>query len=278
MGKLVLFFITVFYFTQAFAGDGKLIATAGVSQVEGSAGGGLVPWAVTTGYDTRDETSLSVFSSRVDVDDYALQVNGLAFSYHDRIEISFARQRFQLESLGGAIRQNVFGAKVRVTGDVVYSTIPQISVGLQYKRLLDGEIASAVGAHDTESSIDFYAALTKVHLGAFYGYNVLWNAVLRSTSANEMGLLGYGAANDSDRRWEREGSVALLLSRNLAIGGEYREKHNRLGLGEDDWFDFFIAYFPGKRWSTTLAWTELGTIAGAENQSGLYFSLTGYLY
>jgi hypothetical protein len=33
---------------------GKLLATGGVSQVEGAGGGGLTPWALITGYGTRD--------------------------------------------------------------------------------------------------------------------------------------------------------------------------------------------------------------------------------
>ncbi|MBD3634096.1 MAG: DUF3034 family protein, partial [Methylophaga sp.] len=34
----------------ASAADGKLIATPGVSQIHGAAGGGLVPWAQLAGY------------------------------------------------------------------------------------------------------------------------------------------------------------------------------------------------------------------------------------
>ena len=43
----------------AFADDlfdgGKLLATGGVSQVEGAGGGGLANWALITGYGTRSE-------------------------------------------------------------------------------------------------------------------------------------------------------------------------------------------------------------------------------
>ena len=50
---------------SAFAGQGKLQETAGVTQVEGSGGGGLVPWATLSGYDSRDETASAVFMSRL---------------------------------------------------------------------------------------------------------------------------------------------------------------------------------------------------------------------
>lgn len=37
-----------------FFESGKLLATGGVSQVEGAGGGGLSTWALITGYGTRD--------------------------------------------------------------------------------------------------------------------------------------------------------------------------------------------------------------------------------
>ena len=46
-------FIAVYSFS-GIAGQGKLLGTPGVSQVEGSAGGGLVPWAQLAGYASED--------------------------------------------------------------------------------------------------------------------------------------------------------------------------------------------------------------------------------
>ncbi|MDG6099039.1 DUF3034 family protein [Alteromonas sp. ZYF713] len=37
---------------STFAGDGKLIGNAGLQQIEGAGGGGIVPWAILAGYDT----------------------------------------------------------------------------------------------------------------------------------------------------------------------------------------------------------------------------------
>ena len=60
------------------AGQGKLLETAGLTQVEGSGGGGIVPWATISGYDSRDETSASVFNTLVFLDDYRLHSWGEA--------------------------------------------------------------------------------------------------------------------------------------------------------------------------------------------------------
>jgi len=44
---------------------GRLLATGGVTNIEGSAGGGIVPWAVLSGYGTRDEWGGDAFATRV---------------------------------------------------------------------------------------------------------------------------------------------------------------------------------------------------------------------
>jgi hypothetical protein len=261
-----------------FAQGGKLIGTAGLVQVEGSGGGGLVPWATLSGYDSRDQVSLSAVVTNVDVNDYRLNVLGISASFYDRLELSVAQQRFDLKSAAVSIKQNIYAAKYRLYGDVVYSQWPQISFGLQHKKLEDQAIASTVGAKDTASGTDFYLAATKVHLGAMAGYNALWSVTARATKANEMGLLGYGGLKNQSYQIMLEASAGILLSRHIAIGIEYRQKPDNLGLGEDDWRDIFVSYMPNKSFSVTVAWANLGSIAGADGQDGLYLSLSGQLW
>ena len=257
---------------------GKLIATSGINQLEGSGGGGLVPWATLTGYDTQDQTSLGLFSSVASVDDYRFQAWGIGAGFKDRFELTFTHQNFDLTRIGGDIKQNILGAKVRLYGDVVYSQWPQISIGVQHKKLLDPAVASLLNANDTDSGNDYYLAMTKVHLGALAGYNIVWNLTGRFTKANQMGLLGFGSAEQDSHELMLEGSVGLLLSRKLAIGFEFRQKPNHLALQEDHWRDVFITYLPNKSVSFTLAWADLGDIAGALNQQGIYASISGSIW
>jgi len=264
-------------------GEGKLIATSGLTQVEGSGGGGIVPWATLSGYDSRDQWSVTAFSSQVDVDDFRLQVWGAGVSLYDRVEISVARQTFDLTTFGGEIKQNVVGLKARLYGDAVYSSWPQVSVGMQYKSLLDKDIAEALGAEESAQDTDFYLAFTKVHLGLACGYNLVWNLNFRHTRANQLGLLGWGGNKNDDRELMIEGSLGVLLNRHVAVGMEYRQKPDNLNAAlEEDWRDYFISYIPNKDVNVTLAWAELGNItegiAGTGDQSGLYLSLTGYLW
>ena len=266
--------ICLAFASSGLAASGKLLATPGVSQVEGSAGGGIVPWAQLAGYASDDEIAINGFCSRADVSDYSLDVCGAQLNIYDRVEFSYAEQRFEVPALNTDIEQSITGAKVRLYGDIVYSKWPQLSLGVQHKSLDDGSIANLLGAEDT-SGTDIYLAASKLHLGALDGYNWFWNTTFRYSDANQLGLLGFGGP-DSDKELLFEASTAVFLTHQIAVGVEYREKSNNLGLGEQDWQDVFVAWFPNKYVSVTAAWLDLGSIAGAKDQTGWYLSVTGY--
>ena len=183
---------------SAIAADGRLLATGGATQFEGSAGGGLVPWAVLSGYGTEEQNGGTAFLTRVDTGDYSLDATGVAWTFRNRVEFSYARQRFGLGELQrrlalptGRFDAEVIGAKVRLGGDLVYTAMPQISLGVQHKRQLDFAIPGAVGARD-DSGTDVYLAASKLFLGAAFDRHLLVNTTVRSTRANQAGLLGVG--------------------------------------------------------------------------------------
>src|SRR5438067_4173321 len=154
----------VCFASSLYASDGRLLATGGVTQVEGSAGGGIVPWAVLSGYATEDQNGGTAFITYVATGDYSLWAAGGAFTLRNRVEFSAAEQRLHLGTLaealklpGAELRQQVFGVKVKIVGDAVYTAVPQVSVGVQYKRNLDFDIPKAVGAKD-KNGIDAYVA------------------------------------------------------------------------------------------------------------------------
>jgi hypothetical protein len=273
MWKIIILLSALLMQGAASAADGKLIATPGVSQIEGAAGGGLVPWAQLAGYASRDEIAVNAFASRGTLDDYSLDVFGAQLNLYDRLELSLAEQEFHVESLNLNIRQRVLGAKMRLYGDILYSRFPQLSMGIQYKKLHDPLVANLLGAKD-DSGTDYYLAASKLHLGAVAGLNWLWNVTGRYTEANQIGLLGFGAEG-AGYEWQFEASTALLLGRHVAVGVEYRHKPDNLGLQEDDWKSAFIAWVPNKTISLTAGYIDLGEIAGIEDQDGLYLSIMG---
>lgn len=260
--------------------SGKLLLTGGVSQVEGSAGGGLTPWAVIGGYGTRDQIGANAFYTRVSLPDYHLDGYGVLVGFYNRVELSIAEQRFDTESVGAALglgqgftfKQTVIGLKVRLLGDLVLDQdtwLPQISVGAQYKKNHQEAVVKSVGALSAEGT-DYYLSATKLLLAQ----SLLLNGTIRFTKANQIGLLGFGAAGNDDYEAQFEGSIAYLLNRHLVIGAEYRSKPDKLAIAsEDDWYDVFIAWAPNKHLSFTLAYVNLGNIVIRDEQRGVYASV-----
>ncbi|MFC7519146.1 DUF3034 family protein [Xanthomonas populi] len=264
----------------AIAGQGRLLATGGVSMIEGSSGGGIVPWATLSGYGTRDELATVVFATHVDSGDYRLDVQGAALTVGNRLELSLARQRLDLGTLQdrlglpwNALGQDVFGAKLRLDGDLVYGRAPQISLGVQYKRLRNGTLPLALGARDDHGT-DVYFSASRLFLQGVGGYQLLLNGTLRATRANQTGLLGFGGDRRNSYRLVGEASAAVMLSPSLAVGVEYRDKPDNLSFArEQSWADAFVAWFPSKHVSFTAAWADLGDVATLTDQRGPYLSL-----
>jgi len=257
--------------------DSRLLGTSGVTGLEGGAGGGLTPWAVISGYSDDSEVSAGAFYTETDVQDFRLDVKGVSLSYDNRVELSAALQSFEIKGVAGDIRQEIYGLKYRISGDLVYTTMPQISAGLQYKRLVDSGVADAVGATESGTGTDIYISATSLELGALAGYHVLWNATLRATKANQMGLLGYGGDDADGYQLMPEFSALVLVRDDLALGMEYRKKPDNLSAFKEDSFrDVFIAWFPSKKVNLTLAYAQLGSIAGSDDQDGLYFSVSSW--
>ncbi|MEP7156078.1 MAG: DUF3034 family protein [Betaproteobacteria bacterium] len=261
----------------AFAGD-HLIATGGVSEIEGSAGGGIVPWAVIAGYGTRDQLSITAYHTNLAIDDFHLKSSGVAVGIHDRVELSLSRQLFGLGSTvpGQSIRQDVVGIKLKLAGDLVVdqdSFMPQFSAGIQYKKNRDMAIPTALGARK-DSGVDFYVSATKLYLAGLAGRNVLANLTVRATKANQLGILGFGGDKHDGYQLQAEASLAVLLRDNLAVGAEYRYKPDNLNVfREDNFYDLFVAWFPTKNVSLTLAHAVLGQVADKRDQKGTYFSV-----
>lgn len=287
--------------TAAQADTGKLLLTGGVSSIDGAAGGGLTPWAVIGSNATDGEIGVSANVTAAKTQDYGLKTYGVAVGIKNRVEVSLARQDFDASPAialngiapfgvtpGQHINMDIVGVKVRVAGDAILdsdSLMPQIAVGLEYKSVKPGSIGSVLNFLGTKTSgTDVYVSATKL----FLAQSLLVNGTLRYTNANQNGLLGFGSAapGKNSRSLQPEISVAYLLTKNVAIGAEYRAKPNNLealgraaGLGgalqEQAWKDVFVAWAPNKNLSLTLAYVDLGRIIPGitpKKQTGVYLS------
>ena len=257
----------------------KLLLTGGVTNIEGSAGGGLTPWAVIGGNGTKEQVGASAFYTNVRANDYTLNTGGVLLGIYDRVELSVAQQKFNTREVGGLLglgngytfTQKIYGAKLRLVGDAVLeqdSWLPQISVGFQHKENDRGDLLRALGIkHD--KGTDYYVAATKLFLNT----SILVNGTVRMTKANQTGILGFGTNTKDKYEAMFEGSIAYLARKDLAFGVEFRQKPDNLGFKEDNWYDLFVAYAPTKNVSVTLAYANLGNIVIKDKQRATYLSL-----
>jgi hypothetical protein len=272
------------------ADQGKFLLTGGFSDAEGAGGGGLVPWALITGYGSSDSWGANVHYTSAPLRDVQLNAYGFAVGVFDRFEFSLTHH--DLEVTGTAldglnVTQDIYGLKVRLYGDAVYSQdswMPQLAIGAQYKRhggIDDGGsvgLAGLVspkqlGAKD-DNGTDFYLAATKI----FLDQSLLVNLTARYTKANQFGLLGFGGDREDGHSLELEGTVGLVLLRTLAVGAEYRGRPNNLGVDDESaaW-DIFAAWTPTKNISLVAAYLNLGSILAPvtgrnDDQDGPYMS------
>ncbi len=267
---------------EEYRAGGKLLLTNGVTSVDGAAGGGLASWAVIAGNETRNGIGGTVHATVVALPDFDLTSFGGAIGIHDRVELSYTRQRFDTRNAGAALGlgqgftfgQDIFGAKVRIVGDAVWDQdrwLPQITIGVQHKRANRGAIIHAVGGR-SNTGTDFTLSATKILLSQ----SLVLDATMRVTKANQFGLLGFGGDRHDHYRPQFEGSAGYMLSRRLVVGGELRTKPNNLGSArEQKAIDVFAAWAVARHVSLTAAYVDLGDIATVRKQRGAFLSIQG---
>jgi hypothetical protein len=256
----------------------RLAWTGGVNEVDGAGGGGLVPWALVAGLGTADELGGSAFVTGAETPQFAFKAAGLAVGIRDRVELSYARQWFDVGTVvpGVTLGQDVFGVKLKLFGDAVFDQDrwwPQLAAGVLQKQTRDfAGVPAALGAA-RGSGAEFYLAATKVYLGAVGGHNLLLDVTLRRSDANQYGLLGFGGSRAP--AWRPEASAAVWLTDTLLAGAEYRAKRGSLESPvEGSAGDAFLAWEPARNLAIVLAYVDLGPVAFQRAQRGAYLSFS----
>jgi hypothetical protein len=259
-------------------GGDRLEWTGATTEIEGSAGGGLVPWALIGGLETNDQVGATAFATYNTTQDFSLRSLGVSLDLYDRLEASVDQQRFDTTSISHAagLGQDIFGLKLRILGDAVFApdrALPQVSLGAQYKHTLNfDDIPREVGAARAED-VDLYLAASKLYFAAIAERDLLVDLTVRRTRANQFGLLGFGG-DGSGYSWVPECSLALFLRQDLLLGAEYRAKPDNLrAFHEDSAEDLFLSWAPRKNLEFTTGVSDLGRIAGKSAQRGLYLSV-----
>jgi len=277
LATLTLVIFSIVASLDANAGD-RLLGTGGVAQVEGAGGGGLTPWALITGYGTKDQIGASGFYTQARTQGgFEMGIAGVAVGLNNNVEISASQLHFDLGNTvpGQSIKLTTLGLKTRLFGDAIYdqnSWVPQVALGIQLKHNEDFDVPSALGARKS-TGVDIYLAATKLFLNAVAGRNLLVNFTLQATKANQFGILGFGGDNADHYKLQPAMSVALMLRDDFLLGFEYRAKPDNLSsFKEDDAKDIFIAWFPYRNLSLTAAYLDLGNIANKDSQRAYWLS------
>ena len=259
--------------------EGKLLATGGVSNVEGAGGGGMATWALITGYGTHDGFGLDAHMTYLNFPAYTLTTWGVAAGFWDRVELSYARQHFDTEEVGAelglghgfAFDQDIYGAKVKVFGDAVYdqdSWMPQIAAGAQYKQNDQGLVVHVVGAQFRRR----HRLLRRRHQ-SFSGRQLsrrrdcprhARQPVRPSGLRRRQGLRLFAGIR-------RFGRLSLQPQIRARRGIPHKTDNLRIAQEDDAW-DIFAAYFLCKNLSLTVAYVDLGNIVIADHQNGFYLS------
>lgn len=235
-----------------FYNDGKVLLTGGVISIDGAGGGGITPWAVISGYGTRDGINGGLHYTYAQLPNYSLNSYGATVGFFDRFELSYTRSVLPtgstfntvglladtvpggtgdtgIEPFNTTIEMEVYGGKLRLFGDAVYrsdSLIPQVAIGAFYKDNKNKDLLrtlQAAKARDWEA----YVSLTKV----YFPFSTLINLTGRYTAANQTGLTGFGykdrtsenGETDDKKEFRIEGSVAVLVAKNTVFGVEYAQ-------------------------------------------------------
>ncbi|MGB8265124.1 MAG: DUF3034 family protein, partial [Candidatus Velthaea sp.] len=165
------------------------------TNIEGSAGGGLVPWALLA------PGAPLVSYTNLKTNDFQFQSIAIGGTLWKRIELSYSQQILDAPTVGTAldlderITQNVIGAKYKLWDANSKNALPTVAVGVQLKSA-SGKILDALqtaGAITGKSGTDYYLAATKIFKVS--ATTVVFNGTLRATESNQFGLLGFGGGS-----------------------------------------------------------------------------------
>lgn len=245
------------------------IANAAVTEVEGSAGGGLSPWALLHPDAVGSYTHVSV-------QNYTLNTLTAGATFGGQVEASLSRTTADAPAVGAALSldsrltMSTLGLKVKLVGMDKDGPMPQISLGVQHKQttgaILDALVAG--GVVKAKSGTDLYVAATKLtNIG---GKKVVANATLRLSNANTLGLMGYGGDDKNSNTIKPEVSLGVFATDNVVLGAEVRAKPNNIkssnfGIQEGTAYDIFMAYFVNKNMAITMAYANLGQVGPSQS-------------
>lgn len=185
--------------------------------------------------------AIEVSAHNVNLDDLGgVTTYNAATGLKNNLELGYTRVT---SSVNGVKDQNLLNLKWQFNKET--KDAPAIAIYTQYRDLASGD-----------NSFDYGISVTKLfNLGKF---PTVVDFGARSTKALGLGLFGFG----SDRQIKLEGSVAVFVAKNFAIGTEFKQQVNA-----QTWKDIAFRYVVNKNLNIDAGIADLGP--GLRNQIAL---------
>jgi hypothetical protein len=176
---------------------------------------------------------------------------GVAETFFGRLEVSYAHEVIAPDGLKNISKENV-GAKLLLVEENSWDQawLPAISVGVINKHTKNNPYESSAGVD--KSGYDIYAVATKLITQT--PIPVLVSGGLLSTDSRTTGVFGY----DKDRDLTGFGNVDFVLSKDVAVGVEYKQGAEYDDWKDADYWDAHLAWFVNPNTTLVVAYVNAG--------------------
>jgi hypothetical protein len=203
-----------------------------------------------------------------------------------RVELGYGLDHFDVGDLGQtilketdiniskeAVNLNNFNARYEILKDGEFDTgwVPALTAGVTYKyneteKALNNELNGTLKAIGIVDNDDFDYTLFATKMIPGLPRPVLVTAGMRSTTAAEIGLLGF----TDDRTIVGEASVCVLATNRLALAAEFRQIPNNFqsvpGVvgSPDNWWTLCAGYIVNEHMTLSAGYANFGTVLNHE--------------
>ena len=221
----------------------------------------------------------------------SLQTFAITQTFLRRIEVGYAISRFDLGTLGDAVRKALPGVGIR---DDVYLhnfnlramlieensfglPMPAVTAGVHFKlnsgiSSINDELGGALDGlgYERSNGTDFTLTASKTIPNAILGRPVILSAGMRNSQASQIGYLGFA----DECATTVEGNVICLVTDWLAVAYEFRQKTNpydRLGelIGdEDNWHTVAFGIVVNEHLTISGGWGHFGRVFNSDENCG----------
>ena len=232
----------------------------------------------------------AVSAQTIWVGDKDMQVVAATWTLLQRLELGYAVNRLAVDDLDKEVRKSTGGA-ANIGTDHIFlhhfnarlnvlpenmcdmNWVPAVTVGAHYKYNANideinqdlGDGLEAIDYNDNDG-LDFTLTASKTITSL--PRPLMMSVGARASRASQFGLMGFG----DEYMVSLEGNVDVLVTDNLAIGAEYRDKPAVMGrvpdlvARDDPWWDVHAAYFFSPNGSVYAVAGDAGGVANHSDE------------